>query len=104
MNELTKDADKMLCIIYKQYLNKVEDGNSKTASREFKEDFYTSDRTLSHWQEDDIATFLIELGKKGYLKIYFGGNFFLTDKAIIYMENRFKKGLSEVVDFITKFI
>lgn len=104
MSELTKDADKMLCIIYKQYLSKIQNGNSKTASNEFEEDFYKDDKLLSNWHPDDVTTTLLELGRKSYLKIYIGGSFNLTDRAIIYMENRFKKGLTELIDFISKFI
>jgi hypothetical protein len=48
-------------------------------------------------------TFL-ELGQKKYLKIYITGDFEITNQAIIYMENRFKNGLLDLVDFVTKFI
>ena len=104
MPELTKDADKMLCIIYKMYLEKTKDGMSKTAANAFEEDFYRFDKLLSKWHPDDITTTFLELGQKGYLKIYISGNFEITNQAIIYMENRFKNGLLDLVDFVTKFI
>ncbi|WP_455258997.1 hypothetical protein [Ruminococcus sp.] len=104
MPELTKDADKMICIIYKMYLEKIKSGMSKVASNAFEEDFYKSDKLLSKWHPDDITTTFLELGQKGYLKIYISGNFEITNQAIIYMENRFKNGLLDLVDFVTKFI
>lgn len=104
MIELTKDADKMLCIIYKMYLEKIKNGMSKTKSNSFEDDFYKEDNILSAWHRDDITTTFLELGRKGFLKIYIGGNFNLTDQAIIYMENRFKDGFLAVADFISKFI
>ena len=104
MPELTKDAEKMLCIVYKMYLEKVKSGMSKTSSNSFEEDFYKSDSVLSRWHTDDISMTLLELGRKGYFKIYIGGNFLMTDQAIIYMENRFKDGFVAVTDFISKFI
>lgn len=47
MPELTKDADKMICIVYKMYLEKIKSGMSKVASNAFEEDFYKSDKLLS---------------------------------------------------------
>ena len=32
------------------------------------------------------------------------GNFWLKDEAIIYMENRFKNGLSEVLEYVGKMV
>ncbi len=104
MVELTKDADKMICIIYKQYLNKIKSGMSKTASYQFKDNFYINDKDLSKWHYNDVNTALLELNRKGYIKLNIIGDFNITDQAIIYMENRFKNGFIELTDFIAKFI
>lgn len=104
MPELTKDADKMICIIYKMYLEKIKTGMSKVASNAFEEDFYKSDKLLSKWHDDVVTMTFLELGQKEYLKIYITGNFEITNQAIIYMENRFKNGLLDVVDLVSKFI
>lgn len=104
MAELTKDADKVLCIIYKQYLSNIKNGNSKVSSNSFEENFHESDKILSRWHPDDVSNSVLELGRKKYLKIYIGGNFLLTDQAIIYMENRFKNGLHEVIELVSKFV
>lgn len=102
--ELTKDADKMLCCLYKEYLQRIKLGNSKTSSRDFYADYTKTDKFLSTWHEDDIATVRNELGRKHFLKVNILGDFTLTDDAITYMENRFKNNLSELTDFISKFI
>lgn len=104
MAELTKDADKMLCCLYKEYLQRIKLGNSKSSSSLFKMEYAKSDSVLSQWHNDDVYATRNELQRKGLLKTYISGNFVLTDNAIIYMENRFKNGLSEVVDLISKFI
>ena len=70
----------------------------------FSEDFYKSDSDLSSWHESDIDDSLMELGRNGYLKIYIGGDFELTDQSIVYMENRFKNGLKELAAFISQFV
>ncbi len=104
MPELTRDADKMICIIYKMYLEKIKSGMSKTQAKSFEENFYTSDKTLSSWHTDDIDTTIRELRKKEFLNVYITGDFVLSDNAIVYMENRFKNGFIELTDFISKFI
>ena len=38
------------------------------------------------------------------IEMYIVEGFSLTDAAIIYMENRFKNGVSEVLEYVGKFI
>lgn len=101
---MTKDADKMLCCLYKEYLTRIKIGNSKTSSREFTAEYVTSDVILSKWHPDDVCTIRNELKRNGYLTVNIIGNFKLTDEAITYMENRFKNNLNELADFISNFI
>ena len=56
------------------------------------------------WDSEDGSESLAELKRAGLIKLYLYDGFSLNDDAIIYMENRFKNGLSEVMDFISKFI
>ena len=102
--ELTKDADKMICVIYKSFLQSRKNGHSKAEARRFSESALKSFSTFESWHPQDINDTLLEIGRKGLVKIYIGGDFELTDSGIIYMENRFKNGLLEVTDFISKFI
>lgn len=102
--ELTKDADKMICCIYKTFLQRRKSNIPKSSARRFSDDYFGSDKVLSSWLEADISDTLLELGRAGIVKIYIGGNFDLTDHGIIYMESRFKNGFNEVTDFISKFI
>lgn len=104
MFELTKDADKLTCCIYKMYLEKRNSGMSKEAAKSFDENFYKNEPKLSKWNKDDILDTLLELHKNGLIKLDIIGNFTLENKLIVYMENRFKNGLFEIVDFVSKFI
>lgn len=104
MTELTRDSDKMLCCLYKEYLGRRKLGNSKRNSRRFTKEYCSNDFILSSWCRSDISDSIMELGQKKYLKVYIGGDFELTDSAIIYMENRFKNNIVELTDFISKFI
>ena len=102
--ELTRDADKIICIIYKYFLQKRNEGYSKSESKSFDADFLQKSNELMSWNPQDIMDTLLEIGRKGLVRIYVDGGFMLTDSGIIYMENRFKNGFLEVVDFISKFI
>ena len=104
MVQLTKDADKLLCCLYKEYLERRKSNCTKAVSRSFDTDFYTKDKNISSWSYSDRTDTLLELGRAKYIRLCLGGEFELEDTAIIYMENRFKNGLLEVVDFISKLI
>lgn len=102
--ELTKDADKLCCAVYKKYLELRKSGISKINARHFNESFYKEIELLSNWTDDDVDETLNELKRMGFIKKYLDGGFQLQDDFIIYMENRFKNGILEVSDFIAKFI
>ena len=102
--ELPKAADKLCCGTYKSYLAQRKAGISKANAKHFAFDFYKEIPVLSLWSEDDIDETLNELKRAGFIKKYIDGGFQLQDSFIIYMENRFKNGLTEVTDFISKLI
>lgn len=101
---ITKDAEVVICFVYKMYLERRKNGVPKRDAIRFDDDFYKSDRVLSEQDPRDISTHLLELARNGYIKIYIGGNFDLLDTTIIYMENRFKKGITDVLSFLAQFI
>lgn len=101
MPELTKDADKVICYIYKEYLERHKSGMSKSQAKEFDGSFYHNIKALSKWNAADVSDTLQELHNQKLINKNVIGDFTLSDSAISYMENRFKKGLSEVMDFIS---
>ena len=101
---LTKDADKMICQIYKTFLQLRKDGIPKSQARRYQENYFSANQAFSCWAKSDCNETMLELARSGLIKIYIGGNFDLTDNGIVYMENRFVNGLKDVTDFITKFI
>ncbi len=104
MVSLTKDADKIVCCIYKEYLERRKSGSSKSESKEFEANFYRNIKSIADWSSDDISDTLCELKDARFVKMYITGDFSLNNEAIIYMENRFKNGLTELTDFISKLI
>lgn len=101
MQKLTNDADKLICCIYKEYLEKRKSGISKPEAKEFDGNFYRNIKALSKWNDADISDTLQELHDKEFIKENILGDFSLLDSTVVYMENRFKNGLSEVMDFIS---
>ena len=101
---LTRDADKMVCVIYKAFLQERKDGRSKAEARRFEESSLNKFPAFNSWQMQDISDTIHELHSKGLVKKFITGDFELSDSGIVYMENRFKNGLLEVTDFISKFM
>lgn len=100
--ELTKDSSKVLVLLYKEYLEKVKSGCSKSQSREFdgnKLNFITD------MHPDDVYDCLTELKDKNLIKINVLDDVELTDIAIYEMENRikkhFKNGLNCLTDLLS---
>ena len=93
---ITKESYKMLCLLYEEYLTR-RDTMSRQTSAEFD---YVPDFVKVHINEIDCHDCLIELRDNDLIKLYVDGGFLLTNTAIVHMENRFKKGISEILSFL----
>jgi len=100
--DITKDSYKVLCIIYKVYLQRRKDGNSKEQSVEFSDYNLFKDEYIPDMHTDDMHSAIVELKENGYVKLFVDGGFVLTNAGIILLENKFKNNLSDVMDFISK--
>lgn len=99
---LSKDADKTLCLIYKEYLSRRKNNVCKTDASLFNSSKF--EELFPDVNMRDFMSDLTELKNNDFIKLYIEGSFILNSNAIIYMENRFKNGLIELTDFIAKFI
>lgn len=104
MQTITKDADKLACSLYKTYLSRRHDGIDKTNAKYYSYSEIKSLKPFDTWNDDDMKATIAELSRAGLGKMYLGCSFMANDAFIVYMENRFKNGLKEVSDFISKFI
>lgn len=102
--QLTKDADKLVCSMYKSYLEKRKSGVSKTNAVHFEPDEVAEYKLCSDWTLTDIKSVVSELQNAGLGTKYINGGFKANEQFIVYMENRFKNSIMEVTDFISKFI
>lgn len=94
---VTKESYKFLGLIYEEYLRK-RDTMPKYNAVYFKE---IPDFVLVHIRDFNCPDCISELKNIGFVKTDTLGGFELTDKSIVYMENRFKKGISEISDFLS---
>jgi len=101
--ELTKETDKFLCLIYKEYLTRRKADIPKSDAIRFSSPDQLVYEFMQGVLPDDIRSSIASLKSIGFVKTNILGNFFLEDKAIIYMETRFTNGLKSVIDFISKF-
>ena len=99
--QLTKDTDKMFCLIYEEYLNRRKAGDSKSSAILFHHPQALQSEFLQGIHEDDIYSAIRELDQKGLIKKYIDASFKLSDDGIIYMENRFKNGLKEILEYLS---
>lgn len=105
---LTKDSEKLLCVIYKNYLEKRKSGISKSDANYYESSHVIHEKLLPKWSFSDVDDTCRELSRSGMINCSWGNNIAIgikiSDQAIYYMENRFKNGLSEIVDFIAKLL
>lgn len=85
--ELTKSAKKSLAVIYKEYCKRLKAGQEKTQAIQFSP------------APDGVKPDVLELKHAEMVKADMLGNIQLTDRAIIYMENKGIETLKEWLSF-----
>lgn len=106
--QLTKDSNKLLCILYKTYLQRIKDGTDKYYAKSFGSSHKINNMMIPEWSIYKIDETCRELDRSGFLECgYYDGHVFrstLNDDAIIYMEQRFKNGVKEFLEYFSKII
>ena len=98
--QLTKLADYVFCIVYKECRERMRAKIPRDEAKMFDhKDTYS---LVDEAPPADVDSALTELSKKRLIKLWTDYSFSITDEGFIYNENRFKKGLSEVLDWIAK--
>lgn len=97
--QMTKDAQKLMAVSYKLYLERRRDGVDKIRAKVFlpkdlKQQYFPD------YSNADYRETVSEMCRVLKCTQYKDGGFVLSDRAIVYMENRFKNGLKDVVDFL----
>lgn len=102
--ELTKDADAMICVLYKNYLQRRKSGVTKCDAKFLGGSTEIHTDLMPKWSFEDVDETCRELSRAGFLDCLFADNItylaYLTDDAIIYMENRFKDGFFSLLEHL----
>ncbi len=103
---MTKDAEYLLCILYKEYTERRNEGKSKRESSYFGSSKNVLDTFFGEWELEDLDETLWELGRLKYVSCLNADNtiysFSITSTGIEYMENRFKNKFDDLIDTISK--
>ena len=107
MKKLTKDADTLICLMYKQYLESRKADIPKSKAKYFGSSHDIQSALLTKEAPEDVDETCRELDRAEYIYARYyddeANDVTISDEAIIYMENRFKDGLVGVIDFLSKF-
>ncbi len=105
---LSKDAKAVLYILYKEYLLRRKQGDSKSKARNFISAQYIHSTFFSDWRLEDVEDTIRELGRNNFLNNCYADNTIyhceLSDLALVTMENQKKETFLSIADFISKFI
>ncbi|WP_270332962.1 hypothetical protein [Ligilactobacillus acidipiscis] len=106
LGSLTKDAQYLLSVIYKTYLENRSSGKSKRDSNTFGSEFDIHDSLMPEWIQADVRETINELSRNNLLYVVFGNNkalrISLTTDAIVLMENKFKNKVDSVLKYATE--
>ncbi len=100
--QMTNSTRAFLCLIYKEYLNRLQNGATQREACDFESPKKRIDNFLPNAKNPDIVIALAELKQKGLISLRIRNGFHLTSEAIIYMENLFPGGLSDLIAGIHK--
>ena len=106
--KLTKDSDTLICVLYKSYLEARKSGASKREAKMLGGASDIQRKLMQKWSLEDVEDTLWSLHRLGLISampadntVYFAT---LTDDGIYYMENRFKDGISGLIEHLSKLI
>ncbi|MCD8038894.1 MAG: hypothetical protein LUE96_07415 [Lachnospiraceae bacterium] len=107
MDDLTKDQKFLIVSLYKIFLSRQSSLDAHSANY-----FADSDSLIPLLELDFSSEYLADLClallERGYIDGYKSecsvDEFKISDKTIIFMQNRFKRGLKDVLVFLSNFI
>ena len=107
MEDLTKEQKYLLLSMYKEVLNR-KPALSMEKANYFEDSDVVQELILPDQSSDHVSDLCWKLKAKGYIHCNPGddlaNDIVLSDKTIIYMENRFKNGIKDIAMFLSNFL
>lgn len=105
MDDLTKQQQYIITNIYKIFKDRQKRGLSRSESKNFKSSDEVHKEFFDYLNKEDFITDTRTLRGKDYITGAFASNMVveiaISDKTIIYMENRFKNNIKDIVKFLS---
>jgi len=103
---ITNDADALLCVLYKSYLEKRKNGVPKDEAKMFGNHEVIQSELIPKWSQADVKSTIGELHEAGVINTVYGDGLpvfvELLPAGIIGMENRFENNLKTLLDYMAK--
>lgn len=104
MKNISARSYRLLAELYHQYLLAIDSGTDEGLACFFGNAAHIQQQINSGESVSAIVEHCRELDRHGYLSVLFGDdtivNASLTDDGILLMEQRFKRGLLDLLDFL----
>lgn len=104
--KLTRDADALICSLYKAYLQDVKQGADIDDAKLFGSSKTIKNNIIPNWSIGRIDEACRELDRNEFLTCLYAEDTVmetvLLSDAIVYMEQRFKRGIDELLDYLVK--
>ena len=103
--DITNESENLLKLLYTVYRKRREDGKGRVESKNFGSAEDIHDEYLSKMQQCDVLELCFELLDCGCLTAFQEDNSLccitLTDTALVYGEQRFKRNIKELWDWFS---
>ena len=104
--ELTRDAKDLLKALYNAYQDRIADGVKKDTAKYFSDARTIYNDVYAEQDLDDLVDTIRELSRAGMMSVSWYNNTAcccrLTDEAVDYMENSFKRIGKTIIDVVGK--
>lgn len=105
-NQLTKDSELLLLLVCQNYLASVKEGKSKRDAKQLgtAESIKSQCPSINSWHLSDVQDSCDELVATGFFlkqADYSGTRYSMSDQSVIYIENKFKNDLKNILDAIS---
>ncbi len=102
--KLTKDSDALICLLYKGYCSNRSSGVTKDVAKKFGNSKMIHDAYVPKWSFEDCLETCRELNRANLISCLYGDGDIIssefTDQGIIYMEGRFSRNVSSILEHI----
>jgi len=108
VDDLTREQKHLIVSMYKEMLLRSHQSMSLDEARRYDNSDIIKDLFCPSQTSEHVSDLCWALQSKGYIECYPGDELAdeisITDKTIIYMENRCKNGLKDVLSFLASLI